>query len=173
MPLYPETIACCQHIKDDGAQCASPALRRQKFCYFHKQWRRKRLEINTHIQRERWKITLPILEDANSIQLGLVQVMRLLATGQIDHPTGTLMLHALQIASANLKQTSFEPDLPRSNDLRARAKLKVNPMPGGELPEVSLLSKSKKVQGSSDSGGASFVKSPLRPRQHLEEVFKN
>ena len=102
------------------------------------------MEINTNIQRERWKITLPILEDANSIQLGLVQVMRLLVTGQIDHPTGTLMVHALQIASTNLKQTSFEPDLPRRNDLRAREKLRVNPMPGGELPEVSLLS--KKVQ---------------------------
>ena len=148
MPLYPESIACCQHIKDDGVQCASPALRRQKFCYFHKQWRQKRLEINTNIQRERWKITLPILEDANSIQLGLVQVMRLLVTGQIDHRTATLMVHTLQIASTNLKQTSFEPDLPHRNDLRAREKLRVNPMPGGELPEVSLLSKSKKVQRS-------------------------
>jgi hypothetical protein len=156
MPLYPESIACCQHIKDDGVQCASPALRRQKFCYFHKQWRQKRLVINTHIQRERWKITLPILEDANSIQLGLVQVMRLLVTGQIDHRTATLMVHTLQIASTNLKHTSFEPDLPRRNDLRAREKLRVNPMPGGELPEVSLLSKSKKVQGSFDSSGASL-----------------
>jgi hypothetical protein len=168
MPLYPESIPCCQHIKDDGVQCASPALRRQKFCYFHKQWRQKRLEINTHIQRERWKITLPILEDANSIQLGLVQVMRLLGTGQIDHRTATLMVHTLQIASTNLKQTSFEPDLPRRNDLRARAKLReklrVNPMPGGELPEVSLLSKSKKVQGSFDSAGASLreVPAPLK-----------
>ena len=111
MPLYPETIACCQHIKDNGVQCASPALRRQKFCYFHKRWRQKRLEINTNIQQERWKITLPILEDMNSIQLGLTQVMRLLVTGRIDHPTGTLMLHALQMAATNLKRTSFEPDL--------------------------------------------------------------
>lgn len=42
----------------------------------------------------------------NSIQLGLTQAMRLMVTGRIDHPTGTLMLHALQMAAANLKQTS-------------------------------------------------------------------
>jgi hypothetical protein len=139
-----------------------PPLRRQKFCYFHKQWRQKRLEINTNIQRERWKITLPILEDANSIQLGLVQVMRLLVTGQIDHPTGTLMVHALQLALVNLKRTSFEPDLPRRNDFRARGKHRVDPLPGGELPEVSLLS--KKVQRSFDSAGASLreVSPPLK-----------
>ena len=112
MPSYPDSIALCQHIKDGGTKCGSPALRRQKFCYFHKQSRQKRLEINANIQRERWKITLPILEDANSIQLGLVQVMRLLATGQINHRTGALMLFALQTATANLKQTSFEPELP-------------------------------------------------------------
>jgi hypothetical protein len=112
MPLYPESIARCQHIKVNGTQCSSPALRRQKFCYFHKQYRQKRLEINSNIQRERWKITLPVLEDANSVQMGLVQVMRLLVTRQIDHRTAALMLYGLQTASANLKCTSFEPDLP-------------------------------------------------------------
>jgi hypothetical protein len=110
MSLYPESIARCQQIKVNGTQCASPALRRQKFCYFHKQYREKRLEINSNIQRERWKITLPMLEDANSIQMGLLQVMRLLVTQQIDHRTAGLMLYALQTASANLKRTSFEPE---------------------------------------------------------------
>jgi hypothetical protein len=90
--------------------------------------------------------------------------MRLLATGQIDHPTGTLMLHALQMASTNLKQTSFEPDLPRRKDLRARKNLTVNPMPGEEFREVSLLSEGKKVQRSFDSAGASLreVTAPLK-----------
>jgi hypothetical protein len=110
MPLYPESIARCQQIKVNGTQCSSPALRGQKFCYFHKQYREKRLQINANLQRERWNITLPMLEDANSIQMGLVQVMRLLVTQQIDHRTAGLMLYALQTASANLKYTSFEPE---------------------------------------------------------------
>jgi hypothetical protein len=110
MPSYPVNIALCQHIKDDGAQCGSPALRRQKFCYHHTQSRQKRLEINANIRHERWNVTLSTLEDANSIQLGLVQVMRLLVTQQIDHRTAALMVYALQTASVNLKRTSFEPD---------------------------------------------------------------
>ncbi len=110
MPLYPETIARCQHIKVNGTQCASPALRRREFCHFHKQYRQKQLQINANIQRERWKITLPMLEDANSIQMGLVQVMRLLVTQQIDRGTAGTLLYALQTASCNLKRTSFEPE---------------------------------------------------------------
>jgi hypothetical protein len=110
MPSYPLSIPLCQHIKDDGKQCGSPALRRQKFCYHHQQTRQKRLEINANIRRERWKLTLPTLEDANSIQLGLVQVMRMLVRQQIDHRKATLLLAVLQTASVNLKRTSFEPD---------------------------------------------------------------
>jgi hypothetical protein len=112
MSLYPERIARCQHLKVNGTQCGSPALHRQKFCYFHKQWRQKRLEINSNIQRERWKVTLPVLEDADSIQMGLVEVMRLIVTQQIDHRAAGLLLYALQTASANLNRTTFEPELP-------------------------------------------------------------
>ena len=110
MPLYPESIARCQHIKVNGTQCASPAVRARKFCYFHNQFRQKQLQINSNIQQQRWKVTLPLLEDANSIQVGLAEVMRLLVTQQIDHRTAALMLYALQTASANLKHTLFEPE---------------------------------------------------------------
>lgn len=112
MSLYPESIARCQHLKVNGTQCGSPALHLHKFCYFHKQWRQKRLVINSNLQRERGQVTLPVLEDADSIQMGLVEVMRLLVTQQIDHKTAGLLLYALQTASANLKRTSFEPELP-------------------------------------------------------------
>jgi hypothetical protein len=61
-------------------------------------------------KQQRWKVTLPLLEDANSIQMGLVQVM--LVTQQVDHRTAALLLYALQTASANLKRTSFEPEMP-------------------------------------------------------------
>ncbi len=112
MPSYPESIRLCQHIKINGTKCGSPAMRRQKFCYYHKQSRQKRLEINANIHRERKKLTLPLLEDANSIQLGIVQVARLLMTQQIDHPTASLLLYALRMASTNLNRTSFEPEPP-------------------------------------------------------------
>src|SRR6202795_3568758 len=112
MSLYPETIARCQHLRVNGTQCGSPALRKHRFCFFHKVWRQKRLQINTNIRREQGAVTLPVLEDANSIQVALMQVMRLLISAQIDHRTAGLLLYALQTASANLARTTFEPELP-------------------------------------------------------------
>jgi hypothetical protein len=67
------------------------------------------MEVNPNVQ-EHGTITLPTLEDANSIQVGLAEMLRLLATSQIDHRTAALMLYALQTASANLRMTSFEPE---------------------------------------------------------------
>ena len=110
MPSYPPTIRRCQHIKVNGTQCGSPAVSDRKFCYFHNQFRQKQLQINANLQQQCWKVTLPLLEDANSIQMGLVQVMRLLVTQQIDHRTAGLLLYALQTASVNLKHTQFEPE---------------------------------------------------------------
>jgi len=51
----------------------------------------------------------PVLEDANSIQVGLMQVMRLLVSGEMDSKTAGLLLYALQTASFNLRRTNFEP----------------------------------------------------------------
>ena len=109
MSLYPESIRRCHHIKVNGTQCGSPALREEKHCYYHMRYRRKSTDVNLNVQ-EHGTITLPTLEDANSIQVGLAEVIRLLATQQIDHRTAALMLYALQIASSNLKHTSFEPE---------------------------------------------------------------
>ncbi len=112
MPSYPVNIRRCQHIKVNGTQCASPALRDEKHCYYHKEWRRKSAEVNLNIKakiEECGTLTLPSLEDANSVQVALAEIMRLLATNQIEHRAAGLMLYALQTASANLRRTSFEP----------------------------------------------------------------
>ncbi len=109
MPSYPINIRRCQHIKVNGTQCASPALREEKCCYFHMQWRHKSMDVNMNYN-VRGTITLPTLEDANSVQVALAEMLRLLATNQIDHRTAALMLYTLQTASANVKHTSFEPE---------------------------------------------------------------
>lgn len=111
MSIYPDTIPRCQHIKVNGIQCGSPALRGTKFCYFHNQWRETRINLNSQ-QHVRGSITIPVLEDANSIQISLMQIMRLIAAGQLDSKTAGLLLYALQTASNNLSRISFEP-LPR------------------------------------------------------------
>jgi hypothetical protein len=108
MPTYPLTIRRCQHIKVNGIQCGSPAKRNERHCFFHEQCRVMSREINMKFT-EHGIIKLPTLEDANSIQMGLAEVMRLLVTHQIDHRIASLLLRALRTAAANVKFTSLEP----------------------------------------------------------------
>jgi hypothetical protein len=56
------------------------------------------------------RFEVPFLEDANSVQMALMQVMQLLGTGQMEHKTAGLMLYALQTASCNLRNTEFEAE---------------------------------------------------------------
>jgi len=110
MPNFPNR---CQHIKVNGTQCGSPALRRNRFCYFHKLHHEERVELNLdrlkNARRRKLTIALPVLEDANSIQVSLMQIMRLIVAGQIDGKTAGLLLYALQTASSNLPRTNFQP----------------------------------------------------------------
>ena len=107
MSSYPNR---CQHLKTNGTQCGSPALRRNRFCYFHKRYQEERIRLNVDRRRHGTAtFFLPVLEDANSIQMSLMQIVRLLLTGQIEHKTASLLLYALQTASANLRLTNFNP----------------------------------------------------------------
>jgi hypothetical protein len=114
MPSYPNR---CHHIKVNGTQCGSPALRRNRFCYFHKRHHDERIELNADRQkkararRRTIAIDLPVFEDANSIQVSLMQITRLLIAGDIDIKTAGLILYALQTASGNLGRTRFEPHI--------------------------------------------------------------
>jgi hypothetical protein len=110
MSLYPASIPRGEHLKVNGTQCGSPALRRNHFCYFHKRWQETRIVLNANrARRGRAALDLPVLEDANSIQVSLMQVMRLILSGQLDPKTAGLLLYALQTASSNLGRTNFEP----------------------------------------------------------------
>src|SRR5258708_22505141 len=106
----------CQHIKV-GTQCGCPALRRNKLCYFHKRHHDERIQLNLdRVKDDRARLRpatleLPVLEDANSIQVSLMQIMRLVAAGRIELKAAGLMLYALQTASSNLSRTSFEPHM--------------------------------------------------------------
>jgi hypothetical protein len=108
MPYYPN-VPRCQHLKVNGTQCGSPALTRNRFCFFHKRFQDQRVTISATRRRARATFDLPVLEDANAIQVSLMQTMRLLVSGQIDPKIAGLLLYALQTASVNLRQTRFEP----------------------------------------------------------------
>jgi hypothetical protein len=95
----------CKHIKANGEFCGSPALRGREYCYFHLTVLGRRLRTQKHImQGENHYLQLPTLEDGDSIQMALMQVMEALLRDQIDTKLAGLLLYGLQIASSNLQQ---------------------------------------------------------------------
>ena len=87
----------------------SPALRWRRHCYFHNNVRRAQARIAADTTAQR-RFDLPLLEDANSIQMGLMKVIQMLGSGRMDHRTAGLTLYALQTAASNLRNTDFEAD---------------------------------------------------------------
>jgi hypothetical protein len=102
------TILRCQHIKTNGVQCGSPALRTERHCFFHDQHRRRAHEFDVY-EPVKSALNLPALEDANSSQVVLTEVLRLALTRHIDHKTASLLLRVLRLAAANVKFTTFDP----------------------------------------------------------------
>jgi hypothetical protein len=104
-----EHVPRCQHVKVNGVQCGSPALRNREHCFFHT---RAEHERNLACEDRSGKRTFgfPLLEDANAIQVALMKVLQMLGPGTLEHKTASLMLYGLQTASYNLRQTKFEPE---------------------------------------------------------------
>jgi hypothetical protein len=110
MSFYPD-IRRCQHIKVNGTQCGSPALTRHKFCFFHQRWREASIKLSAGRPRSTPNFQLPVLEDANSIQVALMQVVGMILSGELEAKRAGLLLYALQTASANLRAANFEPEV--------------------------------------------------------------
>lgn len=104
-----ENVPRCQHVKMNGTQCGSPALRWRRNCFFHERIRRERAKIAADMSVQR-RFDLPLLEDANSVQVALMKVIQMVGSGRMDHKTGGLILYALQTASVNLRNLEFEAD---------------------------------------------------------------
>lgn len=100
MSTYP--VPPCQHIKKNGSQCGSPALRDRQFCYFHDRCRPLIQNVNGSARFPPAPFFLPLLEDANSIQQALGKICQHLLHRGLDPKKAGQLLYALQIASTNL-----------------------------------------------------------------------
>ncbi len=112
----------CQHIKTNGTQCGSPALKDNQFCYYHQHCRpvtfnyRGSYRDYTHSE-----FHLPVFEDVHSIQLTLRQITELILRHKLDLKEAGLILYALQIASSNLKR--MERDQPKPEQVVTDAQI--------------------------------------------------
>src|SRR5437667_4333336 len=84
-------------------------MRNGEYCYFHHRWRMTTVDLSHSAHHVTTEFVLPVLEDADSIQITLGQIMRMIVCRQVDTKSAGLLLYALQIASANLRRTRFEP----------------------------------------------------------------
>ena len=125
MSPYPVTIRRCQHIKVNGIQCGSPALRDERRCFFHEQCLvRSRRDL---LFNEPGISQLASLEDANSIQLALAEVLRLVATGGIGSP---YRLTSTPHPAHRRPQRQVHFLRAEANPGRSRSQLRREPSPG-------------------------------------------
>jgi len=117
----------CQHIKGNGTPCGSPALQDNLFCYYHQRCCTVKFEYGRHYgDYSRSDVTLPVFEDAHSIQLTLRRITELILRHQIDQKDASLVLYALQLAMVNLKRMDHE--VPRPEEI-------VTVEPPAEIPK--------------------------------------
>ena len=96
MPCYE-----CRHIRANGHRCRALAMQDTAFCWFHQNARKR--------AKREWgeALTLPTLEDAESVQLALGEVLTRLADGRMETRSAGVLLYGLQIASTNLRNTQL------------------------------------------------------------------
>jgi hypothetical protein len=108
----------CRHIFTDGRRCGSPSLRQEEFCYHHHTTRKpianlaKRRQTQALAEDRAAAFDLPEPEDRSAIQLSIGEVLRRIASNNIDPRRAGLLLYGLQIASLNLprqKQAEAPP----------------------------------------------------------------
>ena len=108
-----ENTKKCQHTMASGRKCAAPALKRSRYCVFHSRTRQQSRRILRDTSGQP-RLELPVLEDANSVQLALMQVIQMLASQRMDPKIAGSILYALQTAAINLRRKEFEAADPKT-----------------------------------------------------------
>ena len=103
----------CRHVHADGRRCGSRALRRQNFCYYHTA-NRPPVQNPRLRKQERNEFALSDPADRTALQITLGEVLRRIASNEIDPRRAGLLLYGLQIASGNIPRPKHEEEPPDS-----------------------------------------------------------
>ena len=89
----------CTHIFEGGHRCASPALQREAFCYYHHPTRKP---VQNHKRRSRRHgFNLPLPSGQSDLQHAVYEVIRRLAANQISTHRAGVILATLDNMSRN------------------------------------------------------------------------
>jgi hypothetical protein len=122
-----ENRKSCTHIKISGIRCGSPSLRGEQFCYYH-----QRMHRGVRTPPQSRLHPLACIEDKESIQAALSEVINALLRNTIDMKRATLILRALHIAV--------------KNDARASVKAQANNIVK-EIPEYDEIAPTRIADG--------------------------
>jgi hypothetical protein len=88
----------CTHIFEGGHRCASPALQRETFCYYHHPTRKP---VQNRRPSRRHAFNLPLPSGESNLQHAVYEVIRRLAANQISTRRAGLILNALDNITRN------------------------------------------------------------------------
>lgn len=139
--VLPNDIRRCAHRKTNGVPCGSPALKDKPYCYFHDRWREQHIDVADGTPYyQNVSADLPILEDANSIQMALTKVFHMLLAGLLDPRFAKSLIYCLSIAAQNLRNCNLTPkaeELGNNAPARADQSIGQNTNSDPERPEDS------------------------------------
>ncbi len=117
-------------MKADGVPCGSPAMRGHRFCFHHHRWHEEGVILNAdRATRKKPSLDVAALGNAKAIQISIMQVLRQLLAGEIDHKTASVLLYGLQTATINVRQLHTNPAItdPAITDPAMKDQIATNP----------------------------------------------
>ena len=98
----------CNYFKTNGDMCRGLAIDNSRYCFFHLSQMGRRKRAAQRLRRAQRTLTLPLLEDANAIQVAIMEIIDAMVQDRIDLPRARLILRALHMASVNLKRVNID-----------------------------------------------------------------
>jgi hypothetical protein len=98
------SVKTCRHIMENGQFCQSPAISKRDYCYYHIEFRARRLKMaRARACGERWWLDLPCIEDMRSCQAASTRVFEAAAAGLIEPGHAKLLHSMLRTMASNFK----------------------------------------------------------------------
>ncbi|HZS26714.1 MAG TPA: hypothetical protein VFB76_05760 [Candidatus Angelobacter sp.] len=92
-----EAAPRCRWVRTDGTSCGSPQMKKHIYCFAHRQM----------MEARALALSLPALEDANAIMVGIMRIQKALIDDTISAKKAGLLLYSMQLALQNVGQVTF------------------------------------------------------------------
>ena len=99
-------VPLCEHIKDNGITCGSPALTGAAFCFFHQRLRQPRHRPGDFEYR------LPVLDSPHAVLMAVQHISQAALDGVLEERRARTVLASLRLAMATLKEINKDAGAP-------------------------------------------------------------